>query len=234
MWSFRLHRSWERSVAIALRPSETMFVTGSKTPFRHDVSGQRSLSLLAVIGHGAQVQRNVDQLGGRADLREKPHSPLTSTLGITMRPPLHTVAIGDGPRLFGEVGMKLRSSFLVAALTFSLQGCWFIYIPGSVTGAVSDAITGAEGSHCVGANAKVGDIIRLPGGGRATVKSLSGTSMRCTNPEHPIRALVAFNDDEDIASPSATMACETDSDCGQGNSCRSKKGGGTECRGSSD
>lgn len=37
-----------------------------------------------------------------------------------------------------------------------------------------------------------------------------------------------------IESPSATMVCKIDSDCGQGRSCRSKKGGGTECRGSSD
>ena len=37
-----------------------------------------------VIGRGAQVQRNVAQPGSRADLREKPRRPLTSTLGIFM------------------------------------------------------------------------------------------------------------------------------------------------------
>lgn len=89
--------------------------------------------------------------------------------------------------------MKLCKLILLMALTLPLQGCWFVFIPGSAIGAVSDSFTGAEGSHCVGANAKIGDAIRLPGGGRATVKSLSGTSVRCTNPEMPIRALLAFD-----------------------------------------
>lgn len=90
--------------------------------------------------------------------------------------------------------MSLKTLVLLAPLVF-LQGCWFIFIPGSVTSAVSDSITGAEGSNCVGENAKVGDTIRLPGGGRGVIKSLSGTSMRCTNPALPIRALLVFPDD---------------------------------------
>ncbi len=72
---------------------------------------------------------------------------------------------------------------LIIVSSLSLQGCWFIFIPGSVIGAVSDSVTGAVGSNCVGANAKVGDNIRLQGGGIGTVKSLSGTSTRCTNPK---------------------------------------------------
>jgi len=95
--------------------------------------------------------------------------------------------------------MKLRNIVLLAVFTFSLQGCWFIYIPGSVTGTISDSITGAEGSNCVSANAKVGDTVRMPGGGRGTIKSLSGTSVRCTNPELPIRALLVFSDDKTTA-----------------------------------
>ncbi len=72
-----------------------------------------------------------------------------------------------------------------------LSGCWFVFIPGSVVGAVSDSMTGAKGDNCVSANVKVGDRIRLPGGGRARVKSLSGTSIRCTSPELPIHAPLA-------------------------------------------
>jgi hypothetical protein len=86
--------------------------------------------------------------------------------------------------------MRLCKFILVLTLASSLQGCWFIYVPGNVVGAVSDAFTGAEGSNCVGPNAKVGDKVRLPGGGIGTIKSLSGTSSRCKNPELPIRALL--------------------------------------------
>jgi hypothetical protein len=95
--------------------------------------------------------------------------------------------------------MKIKNLVLLAALTLFLQGCLFFYIPGSVTSAVSDSITGSEGNNCVGANAKVGDKIRLPGGGVGTIKSLSGTSVRCTNPELPIRALLGFPDDNAAA-----------------------------------
>lgn len=96
--------------------------------------------------------------------------------------------------------MKLRNLVLLAPLAFLLQGCWFIFIPGSVTSAISDSVTGAEGSNCVGANAKVGDNIRLTGGAQATIKSLSGTSTRCTNPEYPIRALVVLSDNKPASS----------------------------------
>lgn len=104
-----------------------------------------------------------------------------------------------------EVVMKLTNLVLLAPLTLLIQGCWFVYIPGSVTGAISDSITGAEGAHCVRANAKLGDPIRLPGGGQGTIKSLSGTSMRCTNPEYPIRALLVLSDDKPTT-PTPTSA----------------------------
>ena len=74
-----------------------------------------------------------------------------------------------------------------------LSGCWFIYIPGSVTSSITDSITGAEGSHCVSERTRVGDKFRIAGPtGHATwvVKSLSGTSVRCTDPLRPVRALI--------------------------------------------
>lgn len=79
---------------------------------------------------------------------------------------------------------------IVASSTILLSGCWFIFIPGSVVSAVSDSVTGAEGAHCVSETAKVGDRVPLPGNGRGTIKSLSGTSVRCTDTSRPIRALI--------------------------------------------
>jgi hypothetical protein len=86
--------------------------------------------------------------------------------------------------------MRLLRVLCAAAPVLLLQGC-FIFIPGSVVGAVSDKLTGDEGEHCVTRAAKVGDMIRLPFGGAGQVLSLSGTSMRCTNPDMPIRAKLA-------------------------------------------
>ena len=87
--------------------------------------------------------------------------------------------------------MKTRL-FMAALLPLALSGCWFVFIPGSVTSAISDSITGDKGEHCVSRGAAVGDTVRMPGGGRATVVSLSGESIRCQTPEMPIRAELAF------------------------------------------
>jgi hypothetical protein len=76
----------------------------------------------------------------------------------------------------------------VLPAVLALQGCWFVFIPGSVIAAAGDALTGAKGQHCIGPNTKVGDLIMLPNGSKWRVESTSGTSTRCTNPEHPIRA----------------------------------------------
>ena len=83
-------------------------------------------------------------------------------------------------------------TLLTLLLTIPLSGCWFVFIPGSVIQAVTDGITGAEGAHCVSAGARVGDTVSMPGGGRATVKSVSGTSVRCSDPSVPIRALLTY------------------------------------------
>jgi hypothetical protein len=78
---------------------------------------------------------------------------------------------------------------LATAIT-QLTGCFFFYVPGSVTGKISDAVTGSEGENCVTTTAKVGDKISLPGGSIGTITSLSGTSSRCGDAALPIRAKI--------------------------------------------
>jgi hypothetical protein len=95
------------------------------------------------------------------------------------------------------------STLLVGALAPTAANAWFFFfLPGSVTGAISDKITGSEGNNCVGPYAKVGDRITVPGAGTGVIKSLSGTSMRCTTSEYPIRALLDFNTPVESASAS--------------------------------
>jgi hypothetical protein len=80
------------------------------------------------------------------------------------------------------------------ALAYSLNAnAWFfVFLPGSVTGKIADAITGAEGDICVSSSAIVGETFNSANGNVATIKSLSGTSSRCKQPELPIRAKVEF------------------------------------------
>lgn len=83
----------------------------------------------------------------------------------------------------------MRTRLLLALpLTLTLHGCFFVWIPGSLIQAAADGITGSEGNHCVSANAKVGDPIRLSDSTLWKVESLSGTSTRCQHPANPIRA----------------------------------------------
>lgn len=92
--------------------------------------------------------------------------------------------------------MRLVLSFMIllSTLVSTNANAWFFFfLPGSVTGKIADSVTGAEGEHCVAQNAKIGDVIKLPNGGTATIKSLSGTTSRCTQPELPIRALLDFS-----------------------------------------
>ena len=84
--------------------------------------------------------------------------------------------------------MKAVPFALCLVATLSLQGCFFLFIPGSVVSAASDAITGSSGSNCVSTNAKVGDHVRMSDGVVKQVKSLSGTSTRCQDSNLPIRA----------------------------------------------
>ncbi len=92
--------------------------------------------------------------------------------------------------------MRVKLGFVALFLSMAplAAGAFFFFIPGKLIDSAADALTGSEGQHCVAIGAKVGDKIRLPGGGQATVKSLSGTSMRCSNPQIPIRALLDFGD----------------------------------------
>lgn len=87
--------------------------------------------------------------------------------------------------------MRLR---LLAALALCapLSGC-FIFIPGSVVGAVSDALTGDRGEHCVPRGTKVGDKINLGYNRIGTVEHVSETpSSRCRDPLMPMRAAIAL------------------------------------------
>src|SRR5665647_347815 len=81
-------------------------------------------------------------------------------------------------------------AIILSAFLSTNANAWFFFLPGAVTGKIADALTGAEGENCVGPNAKIGDLIRLGNGETRKVKSLSGTSIRCTNTELPIRALL--------------------------------------------
>jgi hypothetical protein len=74
--------------------------------------------------------------------------------------------------------LKWTEMFLVSVLIFAVSlavspsaFAWFFVIPGSVTRSISDAITGEEGFHCVGRDAKVGDVIQTSTG-PGIVKSL--------------------------------------------------------------
>jgi hypothetical protein len=85
--------------------------------------------------------------------------------------------------------MKLfiRISLVSLFLFANSAHAFFFIIP---TGKISDLLTGAEGDNCVTNATKIGDKIILAGGKVGEVKSLSGTSTRCTNQALPIRALI--------------------------------------------
>jgi len=89
--------------------------------------------------------------------------------------------------------------FSLALASTSANAFFFFFLPGSVVSKIGDAITGSEGENCVSNSAKVGDTIRLENGATAKIKSLSGTSGRCTKPELPIRALLDVLSDPPVA-----------------------------------
>lgn len=82
----------------------------------------------------------------------------------------------------------MRSLALVVIAPL-LSGCFFVYVPGSVTTSVNDALTGEHGRYCVAREAKVGDRIHLPDGGVGVITALTsnGHSFAC-KPKRPIRA----------------------------------------------
>lgn len=89
---------------------------------------------------------------------------------------------------------KIFAVLIVASLGVGVNANAFFFfftIPRSVTSAMADVLTGSEGENCVGTNVNVGSTIRLSGGNSMTVKSLSGISERCTQPEFPIRAMLS-------------------------------------------
>lgn len=90
--------------------------------------------------------------------------------------------------------MKLRAYLCALGLLLgfipSAHAWFFIYIPTSLLSKVGEAISGAEGDHCVSESTAVGSRVRLANGTTVQVKSLSGTSSRCTDPSKPIRAML--------------------------------------------
>lgn len=87
----------------------------------------------------------------------------------------------------------MRKGLIAAVLASSqLTGC-FIFIPGSVVGAVTDAVTGDKGEHCVARGTKVGGLINIGFGRIGVVEFVSETpSSRCKDPMLPMRAALAF------------------------------------------
>jgi hypothetical protein len=99
--------------------------------------------------------------------------------------------------------------FLWIAIFAPSAMAWIFYLPGSLTGAIADAITGDEGHHCVARSAKVGDRIKTSTG-LGIVKSLSGESSRCsTNLNNPIRALLTPADDQPAQTTNISESKET-------------------------
>jgi hypothetical protein len=88
--------------------------------------------------------------------------------------------------------MKLLGVILATSAACTLSGCFFFYIPGSAVSAVSDTLTGSFGNKCIGESVKVGDRIRIDGGGTGTVTRISGPSSRCQD-GRPIRAEVTYD-----------------------------------------
>jgi hypothetical protein len=85
----------------------------------------------------------------------------------------------------------LRTVAALAACAH-LSGC-FIFIPGSVVGAVTDAVTGDRGEHCVPRGTQVGHRINLGFNRIGVVEYVSSTpSSRCRDPLMPMRAALAL------------------------------------------
>ena len=90
----------------------------------------------------------------------------------------------------------MKANILAVSLAVGLlipldASAWFFFfIPGPVIDAIGDAISGAEGENCVPATARVGDKMLMPGGKVGEIRSISGSTYRCSNPDLPLRARV--------------------------------------------
>lgn len=91
-------------------------------------------------------------------------------------------------------------------ISFNANAWFFFWLP---TGAIADAFSGAEGANCVAESLKVGDPV-MSEGKRMVVKSLSGTSSRCTDSARPIRALLEPDTSPEKAQPVLTTNAKID------------------------
>ena len=98
-----------------------------------------------------------------------------------------------------------RLAFIVGMVLSSQANAWFFFwLP---VGAIADAMSGGEGTNCVAESVKVGDPVNF-NGQRMKVKSLSGTSSRCSDSSKPIRALL--EPDDSPAPPQQTTEAKMD------------------------
>ena len=86
----------------------------------------------------------------------------------------------------------MMRTIAILLLTLSLQGCWFVFIPGGLIQAAADGLSGNSGRHCVTESAAVGQSTRFPDGRVGTIRKLEGFSSRCGNAT-PVRAVVTFD-----------------------------------------
>ncbi len=94
--------------------------------------------------------------------------------------------------------MKI-ATIAALAVCSQLSGC-FVFIPGSVVGAVTDSITGDKGEHCVSRGSVVGQRVNLGYGRIGVIEHVSKTpSSRCPDPMMPMRAALAFPPNIDTA-----------------------------------
>lgn len=81
---------------------------------------------------------------------------------------------------------------VITTAALALQGCWAVFIPGSVVGATTDALTGNHGQNCITRGSQAGDRIKMNDGRIAVVEKVEGASSRCSDPNYPVRAVLSF------------------------------------------
>lgn len=82
---------------------------------------------------------------------------------------------------------RLATYAALGAACLALQGCWFVFIPGS--------LLAGEPFYCVGPSAKAGDHIKLTDGREATVRATYGTYDKCREKyadTFPVKADLTF------------------------------------------